>query len=186
MKATTNDIRLTFSDTDKPYIYLPLNMSRREAVMAIDPLMQAVCKGKVLSVEVKEHKNRRSLDANNYCWVLCQKIAEVIGNTKEAVYRKVIRDVGQFEMLPIKNEALDTFMARWSGGGIGWFAEVEGPSTIDNYSRVIAYYGSSVYDSREMAILINELVEQAQELDIETRPAAEINALLEAWDAAKS
>ena len=32
--------------------------------------------GKELSVEIKPYKARRSLDANAYCWVLCEKLAE--------------------------------------------------------------------------------------------------------------
>ena len=33
--------------------------------------------------EVKEHKVKRSLNANAYCWVLMSKIADVIKSTKE-------------------------------------------------------------------------------------------------------
>ena len=35
-------------------------------------------KDKELSLELKEFRKKRSLDANAYCWVLCTKIAEKI------------------------------------------------------------------------------------------------------------
>jgi hypothetical protein len=47
--------------------------------------------------EIKEYHEKRSLDANAYCFVLCQKIANVIRSTKEEVYRKAIKEVGTFE-----------------------------------------------------------------------------------------
>jgi len=186
MLTTTGEINLTFTALNRPMLTLCLDMKRQDAISAKQGFDEVIAKGKALSVEIKPYRARRSLDANSYCWVLCQKIAEVISNTKEEVYRKVIRDVGQFDILPIKTEAVDTFINRWSGGGIGWFTEVEGDSKIEGYTKVFAYYGSSVYDTKEMSILINELVEQAQELGIETRPADEINSLLEAWDVPKT
>ena len=36
-----------------------------------------------MKVGFKEFKQRRSLDANAYCWVLCDKIAKKVGSTKE-------------------------------------------------------------------------------------------------------
>jgi len=184
MKTTTNEIRLTFTDTDQPLLFIPLNMSRREAVIAVEPLKQVIEQGKLLSVEIKPYRKKRSLDANNYCWLLCDKIAEVIRSTKEEVYREVIRRVGKFDYMLMHPEATETFIADWSSKGIGWFAEVEGSITINQieFDKLIIYKGSSRYDTKQMARLIDELVSEAQELDIETRPEAEINSLLNEWE----
>jgi len=138
-------------------------------------------KGKQLSVEVKQYRQKRSLDANSYLWVLCQKIAEVIRSTKELVYQKTIREVGQFEILPIREDAVETFIDRWSSKGLGWFAEVLDDSKLPGYKKIIAYYGSSVYDTREMSILIDEIVSQAKELNIETLPPDEVESLKALW-----
>ena len=43
--------------------------------------------------EIKEHKEKRSLDANAYCWILCKKIADKLHITKEEVYRKNIKEM---------------------------------------------------------------------------------------------
>lgn len=53
---------------------------------------------------------------------------------------------------------------------------------LPDYKKVISYYGSSVYDSREMSILINEIVDQVKGLDIETMTPEELNALNEEWE----
>lgn len=138
-------------------------------------------KGKILNVEIKQHRKRRSLDANAYCWVLSQKIAEIIGNTKEFVYKEMIKRVGQFEIIPIRDEALDRWIEAWESKGLGWQSEVMRDSKIEGYTNTINYFGSSVYNSKEMFILINEIVTQAEELGIETIPENEINSLIEAW-----
>ena len=113
---------------------------------------------------MKKHSRKRSNDANAYCFVLCQKIAEVIKSTKENVYKAAIRQVGQFEILPIKNEAVDRWIETWDSKGLGWFAEILEDSKLPGYKKVISYYGSSVYDSREMAVLLDEIVNQCKEL----------------------
>ena len=50
-------------------------------------------------IEIRKPRKKRSLDANAYCWVLCQKIAERLSKggayvSKEDVYRHCIKDCG--------------------------------------------------------------------------------------------
>lgn len=131
--------------------------------------------------EIKEYKEKRSNDANAYCWVLCKKIADVIGNTKEDVYREHIKAVGTFEIMPIKDEAVDRFISIWQDKGYGWLCEVFSKSKIDGYTNVIAYYGSSSYNTKEMSILIDDIIYQAKELDIETLPPDEVERMKNMW-----
>lgn len=135
----------------------------------------------IYDVSIKKHRNKRSLDANGYCWALCKKIADVIGNTKEDVYRASIKQVGSFEVIPVKNEAVDKFMSAWQSKGIGWVSEILSESKLNGYTNIIAYYGSSTYDSREMSILIDNLVYQAKELNIDVLTEEEIANLKSLW-----
>ena len=75
--------------------------------------------------------------------------------------------VATFEIVSINSEAVNKFMNNWQLRGLGWLAERTGCFN-DSYEEVVVYYGSSSYDSREMWILINELINEAQELDIDT------------------
>ena len=140
-----------------------------------------IAQNKLLDITIKKHRNKRSLDANAYCFVLCQKIAEKVGNTKEYVYRQAIKNVGQFEIVPIRNDALEKWMNAWNSKGLGWISEVFSESKIEGYTNTINYYGSSVYDTKEMALLINEIVDQAKELDIDTITESEKQSLIENW-----
>jgi hypothetical protein len=132
-------------------------------------------------VEIKPKKKRRSLDANAYMWVLCDKIAKVAGTTKEAVYLDTIRDVGVFDYLMVSDKAVDTFIDKWKSNGIGWYAEKHHKAKVDNCTVVIAYYGSSTYDTKQMSRLVDMIVQMAKELGIETMTPAELSRIKEAW-----
>lgn len=131
--------------------------------------------------ELKEYKEKRSLDSNAYAWVLMGKIAQKLHISKEEVYKKNIKEMGKYEILPIKNEAVETFINAWTSKGTGWLCEILGESKIENYTNVIAYYGSSTYNSLEMSILIDGIVQEAQQLDIETKTPEEIERLKRMW-----
>lgn len=131
--------------------------------------------------EIKEYRKKRSLDANAYLWTLCKKIADVLRITKEEVYTKQIKEVGKFEIIPIRDEAVETFIHAWSNKGIGWICEILNKSKIDGYTNLIAYYGSSLYDTRDMSILIDAIVQEAKNLNIETLSPQKIEDLKSMW-----
>ena len=62
-----------------------------------------------LSIEIKKYRKKRSLDANAYCWVLCDKIAKTIGATKEEVYKDAVSNVGTFEPMIVEERAFENF-----------------------------------------------------------------------------
>lgn len=136
--------------------------------------------GREMDVKISPRKKKRSLDANAYMWVLCDKIAQVIRSTKEEVYREVVHDVGVFDYIAVVDKAVDKFVENWKSRGTGWLAEAE-ESTIDGCKKVCVYYGSSTYDTKEMSRLIDEVVSRAAELGIETIPKNELAELEEEW-----
>jgi len=181
MEALANSIKLQYNEHQQPEIVLSTTLPKQEALQQYQKLKQITDKDKLLSVIIKQYRKKRSLDANAYCWIICQKIAEAIGSTKEIVYKKNIREVGQFEIVPIRNDAVETWIERWGHKGLGWFAEVLDDSKLDGYKKVISYYGSSCYDSREMSILIDSIVSEAKELGIETLTPTELAQLKANW-----
>ena len=135
--------------------------------------------------ELKEYTEKRSLNANAYCWVLCDKIAKELSKdgtvtTKEIVYKDAITQIGSFEPMIIEEKAFENFERIWSRQGLGFI--VQEVSRKDKCIRVNCYYGSSTYNTKEMSLLINLLVELAESLNIETKSENEINSLLRSWD----
>lgn len=134
--------------------------------------------------EIKEHKEKRSLDSNAYCWVLCDKIAKELSKdgqvvTKEEVYKDAILQIGSFEPFIVQEISFEKFKRIWEKQGLGFL--VQEVSKKDKCVKVHCYYGSSTYDTKEMSLLIQLLVELAKSLDIETKTEAEIKSLLEQW-----
>lgn len=130
--------------------------------------------------EIKEHKKKRSLNANAYCWVLIGKIADAIGSTKEEVYRNYISHKGIYRIITIDKKAAATFMKIWTEKGLGWICETS-ESKNDDFIDVIAYYGTSSYNTKQMANFIDYVVEEAKNLDIDTLTPMEIELLKEQW-----
>ena len=135
--------------------------------------------------ELKEYKPKRSLDSNAYCWVLCDEIAKELSKdgtiiTKEKIYQDGILQIGTFEPMIIEEKAFANFKRIWQRQGLGFL--VQEVSRKDKCVKVHCYYGSSTYDSKEMSLLINLLVELAKSLNIETKSDKEIESLLKEWD----
>ena len=133
-------------------------------------------------LEVKEHRKKRSLDANAYAWVLIGKIAEALRITPEEVYRQAIQNVGgNYEIIPIKEVAAKHFCNVWEAKGLGWPCVDMGASKIPGYRNLRAYYGSSTYDTKQMSQLIDNLVQDCKALDIETLTPDKLALLMEGW-----
>lgn len=181
MKIVSTKVRMQFTEDGTAEIVFLVPGNRYKLQNDVSELKDIISNGKQLSVEISQYRQKRSLDANSYLWVLCHKIAEVIRSTKEEVYKKAIREVGQFEIVPIKAEAADRWIEAWNSKGMGWFSEVMEDSKLPGYKKVISYYGSSIYDTREMSVLIDNVVQDAKSLGIETMTPAELEVLKSNW-----
>lgn len=125
--------------------------------------------------EVKEHHEKRSLNANAYAWSLISKIADVVRSSKDEVYLTMLKRYGQSEMVSVLSD-IDV------SGYFKYYEEV-GRATLQGkeFTHYRVYKGSSEYDSREMSILIDGIVSEAKELDIETLPPCEVDRLKNMW-----
>ena len=133
---------------------------------------------------MKKWYKKRSLDANAYCWVLCNNIANELSKngitTKEEIYRDAILQVGSFEPFIVQEKTFEKFKRIWEKQGLGFL--VQEVSRQGKCVKVNCYYGSSTYDSKEMSLLIEILIQLAKSLNLETKSQNEINSLLESWD----
>jgi hypothetical protein len=144
-----------------------------------------VCQGfepdQLLDIQIDKHRQRRSLDANAYCWVLLDKLAAVLRKPKTEIYRELIREVGgNCETYCGLEKAVDKLAQMWEKNGIGWCADVT-DSKLEGCKNVVLYQGSSTYDTRQMARLIDLVVQECRAQGIETATPAELDRLKEAW-----
>ena len=131
--------------------------------------------------EIKVKKSLRSLDSNAYAWVLIDKLAAATGIPKSEVYRNAVRDVGgNSEIVCVTAEAAPTLRKIWESRGLGWQTE-DDVSKLPGCVNVILYYGSSHFDTRQMSRLIDNLVQDAKAVGIETMPPDQLERLLDEW-----
>lgn len=139
-------------------------------------------KPKAYDLTVKEHRKKRSLDANAYAWVLIGKLADAMRVPPTVVYNNAIQNIGgNYEVIPIREEAVEKFKEVWTKQGLGWPCVDMGPSKIQGYKNLRAYYGSSTYDTRQMSMLIDALIQDCKALDIETLSDEKLSAMMEGW-----
>jgi len=130
---------------------------------------------------VKEKKNRRSLDANAYAWVLLDKLAEKLRIPKTEIYKQYIKEIGgNSETVCAVDRAVDALCEAWEGKGIGWQTD-RIQSKLEGCTNVVLYYGSSVYDSKQMSRLIEMIVQDCKANEIETMTPQELQQLCEKW-----
>ena len=115
----------------------------------------------------KKEKKHRSLDANAYAWVLIDQTGGVSLPAEE---------------VPL--DQVESFIRDWVGNHLGRQVKI-----FDAYRmgavNIIRVYGSSDYDTAQMARFIDGLVQDAQALGIETKDPGYIKSLLDSWEARK-
>ena len=125
-------------------------------------------KDQEIEVEISKRKRKRTLSANDFAWALCTDIGRAMNPplSKEDVYRMAIKAVGVYTPYPLKAEDVETVQRRWNSHGTGWFIEIIDDSKIPGYKKIHMYYGSSTYTVEEMRVLIDWLVDQAEQMEL--------------------
>lgn len=125
--------------------------------------------------EVKPYHPKRSLNANAFCWHLCNEMANVLRTSKDEVYQEMLKRYGQSRVISVLSEIdISRFVKYYEEIGKG---HVEGKE----FTHYRCYIGSSEYDSREMAILIDGIVDEAKELGIDTLPTTAVERMKALW-----
>lgn len=174
------DMSLDFV-SGKPRLTLSIN-ERRNAEMLYDELHAC----EKLSIKISKHREKRSLGANSYMWVLCDKLAkklsdEKVKHTKEDIYRDAIKEIGVWQDDEVKPEKVEWRCAAWERLGIGWVTERVDFSADGEREIIRFYYGSSQYNSKQMSRLIDNIVQDCQAVGIETLTPNQLAELKARW-----
>lgn len=140
------------------------------------PLIFRLDKDTVYDVKIDKHREKRSLNANAYLWKLVTEIGNVLNKSKEEVYLQMLIDYGQSEMVSILSE-IDV-------KGYFKYYKLAGTSILNGkeFNHYKIYKGSSEYDTKEMSILLNGVVQEAKNLGIKTKDDIELERIIEEWD----
>ena len=155
--------------TDWSVEYKDMQTARLTMDIPSRKLAQMPKAGAALSVSIKQYRRRRSLDANSYMWFICEAIAQAVQGTREDVYKQAVRAVGVYQVLYMEPGVVARFVQDWNSRGVGYIAESQ-EYLYQGKTVVVAYFGSHIYTTEEMARLINWLRDEAEHLglDVET------------------
>lgn len=144
-------------------------------------------KEKDLDITIKQHREKRSLDANNYAWVLLDKIArhKDVNTTSEEVYEKMLCDYGyplyDEDERPVMITLAENVDVSKIDIHVKWIGKGHVDGKVFNHYKVIR--GSSTYNTAEMSTFIQGIVSEAKELGIETMTPVDLQRMVSMWKA---
>lgn len=140
--------------------------------------------GKAYDIEIKEHREKRSKDANSYFHLLVHKIADVIKIGNDECKLKLNLEYGS----PMKIDE-DTLFAFKVPKGADVKSIVKYPKWVKEttesgrlFDVYMVYKETHTLDKKEMARLIDGVVLIAKDLGIETRTPDELAEMKSLWE----
>lgn len=135
-----------------------------------------------LDITIKKHRHKRSLDANNYMWLLLSKLAAIQHTTKEELYYIMLERYGTFYYLPVeegKEQEIQKVFRIVHDRGETTLTTPSGKQVTCR--QLQCYKGSSLYNTKEMSVLIDGVVQEAQDAGIDTITPAELSEMKQKW-----
>ncbi len=121
--------------------------------------------------EIKEYKEHRSLSQNAYAWTLITQLGNVLHKSKEDVYLELLKDYGQAMIVSIAdNVDVSSYFK---------YYEIIGNGLVNGkkFNHYKIYKGSSEFDTKEMSIFIDGIIQECEEQGIPTLTKEEIERL---------
>ncbi len=170
----TGKIQNIAKDWNTGKFHITFSVNEPSAINQVDSILEC----EKLSIEAKKYREKRSLDANAYAWVLFTKIAEAVQSSKDEIYEDMLQKYGYiyqddegYITVTVKAEVdMSKIQGHWK------FYKSNG-----RFSSYLMIKGSSEYDTAEMARFIDAVVQEAKGLGIETATPAEIERMKAAW-----
>lgn len=139
---------------------------------AVEKASERLTNGKAVGITIDGMKKSRSLDANAYFHVLCDKIAAALHVGLEDVKTEMVESYGTpLYQVTVPREADIRKMWRYSY----YMGEV------DEQDQYLLFKTTHTLDSGEMARLIEGTIREAQQLGIQTATPQELAAMAERW-----
>ena len=120
---------------------------------------------------IKEYKEKRSLTQNAYYWVLVNELANCLKLSKEETHFKLLKDYSQVALITIKSNVDIKGYIR--------YYELEREADINGikFNVYKVYKGSSEMDKKEFSVLLEGVIQEAQQQGIPTLTPSEIAKL---------
>lgn len=135
--------------------------------------------------DLREHREKRSLTQNSYYWKLLSLTADKLKMSKPELHNRMLRKYGQRQYIggllvripiPDTDEAEEAALAAETFH-ITPTSDVKTGKDGRQYRTYLMLRGSSDYDTREMSVLLDGMINEAQQQDIETLTPMELERM---------
>lgn len=135
--------------------------------------------------DLREHREKRSLTQNSYYWKLLSLTADKLKMSKPELHNRMLRKYGQRQYIggllvripiPDTDEAEEAALAA-EKFHIQPTSDVKTGRDGRQYRTYLMLRGSSDYDTREMSVLLDGMINEAQQQDIETLTPMELERM---------
>lgn len=136
---------------------------------------------KDLRLRAVQWREKRSLNANAYAWVLMEKIAVEMHSTKEEIYEEMLQRYGYLLKDDDDMPYAITLPAHLDISKVDGHFKFIKESSDGKFKAYAVIMGSSGYDSKQMSTFIDGIVSEAKDLGIEVMTPNEIAKMKALW-----
>lgn len=130
------------------------------------------------TVEFKEYRKRRSLDANAMLWACLGDMAAALRTDKWSVYLLMLRRYGKYTYICVPAGAVELIKRQWRESEVVGDIDINGRPA----KQMLCYYGSSTYDAQQFSVLLDGVIGEMKEMGLNAPDNAEMRRTLEAWE----
>lgn len=133
---------------------------------------------KDLNLEIKQHRNHRSKDANALLWECIGRLAMALRADKWDIYLLMLKRYGQYTYIVVPPNAVEMVARQWRE------CEVIGDININGRDGVqmLCYYGSSTYDTKQFSILLDGVISEMKEIGLTAPTSEDMRRSIEEWE----
>lgn len=116
-----------------------------------------------VKVEIKKFKEKRSDEANRKFWACISELADALELDNWDCYLKELKKYGKYDSIFCKKEAYAELTKVWRETEI--VGERKGAD--GDYYEVLCFYGTSTYNTKEFARLLNGVIEDMKDMGLD-------------------
>lgn len=134
--------------------------------------------GHDIDIKIKRYSEPRTLKANAYLWILITEIGNRLRLSKEDIYFDMLKAYGQSGAVSVREKYAERFERNTP------YCELLGESELNGqtWKHYRFWIGSHEYDRYEFGILLDGVIQEAQQLNIEVKPKEDIESMLNEWE----
>lgn len=126
--------------------------------------------------EIKEFKEKRSLNANSYYWKLISEISKINHSSIEEIHFEQLKKYGVMDYISLKSEIAPNNYFKY-------YVEDKhfkmGKQEMSSYK---VYKESHLMDSKEFSYLLEQTIDEAREMGIEILEDKQIEEMIKNYD----